>query len=319
MDRAGFLLDGKTHLFFTFQNIMPSRLNRNVKIQEELRQKTKELLAAKTVDVVIGYGPTETGGVGPVFYTDPNDCDQFLFNERCTANLVVYLKRKEIKKLGKPAIIVKGCDAKALAVLEIEKQIDRENLYVIGVVCDGVWNDPNSRTQTDAAKCAVCDVQNPLHCDVVLGTPEEKNETKSVEERYAKLDKILAMNTEERLAYWKKEFERCFKCYACRQVCPMCYCEVCVADKNRPVRFDTSATEKGNFAWHIVRAFHLSGRCVGCSNCASACPAGIDLDLLNLTLAKAAETQFGFRAGFKRDALPLIGTFSPDDQEEFIR
>ncbi len=298
---------------------MPSKLNRNVKVQDELRQKAKELLASKKVDVVIGYGPTESGSVGAVFYTDPADCDNLLWNERCTTNLVVYLKRKEIKKLGKAAIVVKGCDSKALAVLEVEKQLDRNDIFVIGVVCDGVWNDANSKTYTDAAKCEVCDVHVPLHCDLVLGPQDEKTEPHDAKERYGKLEKILAMTTPERIAYWKKEFERCFKCYACRQVCPMCYCEVCVADKNRPVRFDTSATEKGNFAWHIVRAFHLAGRCIGCGNCASACPAGIDLDLLNLTLAKAAEEQFGFRAGFDCEALPLIGTFSQEDREDFIR
>ena len=298
---------------------MPTKLNRNVKIQDELRQKAKELLVEKKVDVVIGYGPTETGSVGAVFYTDPVDCDNLLWNERCTANLVVYLKRKEIQKLGKAAIVVKGCDSKALAVLEIEKQLDRDRIYVIGVVCEGVWDNADSKTYNDAAKCDVCNVHEPLHCDLVLGVLREPIPAKSLEERYHKLENILAMNTEERLAYWKKEFARCFKCYACRQVCPMCYCEVCVADKNRPTRFDTSATEKGNFAWHIVRAFHLAGRCVGCSNCSSACPVGIDLDLLNLTLAKTAETQFGFQAGLDREALPLVGTFSPGDQEEFIR
>ncbi|MCL2305443.1 MAG: 4Fe-4S dicluster domain-containing protein [Planctomycetaceae bacterium] len=298
---------------------MPNKQSRNAKIQDELRQKAKELLVERTVNVVIGYGPTETGSVGAVFYTNSADCDKLLWNERCTTNLVVYLKRKEVQKLGKAAIVVKGCDSKALAVLEVEKQLNRDGIYVIGVVCEGVWDDPNSKTHSDAAKCAVCDVHEPLHCDLVIGTLAEKIPPKSLDERYKKLETILAMNTEERLAYWKKEFARCFKCYACRQVCPMCYCEVCVADKNRPTRFDTSATEKGNFAWHIVRAFHLAGRCVGCSNCRSACPVGIDLDLLNLTLAKAAETQFGFQAGLDREALPLVGTFSPSDQEEFIR
>ena len=92
-----------------------------------------------------------------------------------------------------------------------------------------------------------------------------------------------------------------------------------MADKNRPTRIDTSSTLKGNFAWNILRAFHLAGRCIGCSACTNACSAGIDLDLLNLTLAKAAEDNFQFRAGMERNAEPLIGSFSPDDNENFIR
>ena len=53
----------------------------------------------------------------------------------------------------------------------------------------------------------------------------------------------------ERMAFWAKQFDRCVKCYACRQVCPMCYCERCIVDKNRPHAIDPSATLKGNFAW----------------------------------------------------------------------
>ena len=90
-------------------------------------------------------------------------------------------------------------------------------------------------------------------------------------------------------------------------------------DKNQPTRIDTSATLRGNVAWNIMRAFHLAGRCVGCSACSNACPAGIDLDLLNLTLAKTADERFQFRAGMERHAAPLIGSFSEDDAEKFIR
>ena len=67
----------------------------------------------------------------------------------------------------------------------------------------------------------------------------------------------------------------------------------------------TSATLKGNFAWQITRAFHLAGRCVGCDECTRVCPAGIDLRLLNLSLAKAAEENFGYRAGMDLAAEPI--------------
>jgi ferredoxin len=226
-------------------------------------------------------------------------------------NLTVYLTRKEVKKLGKPGIVVKGCDAKTLAVLESEHQIDRDNVVVLGVACSGI--QVRGALQN---KCSACDVQQPPHCDIVIGeaTPNEPSA-----DRYTKLAQLSSMTMEQRLEYWKKEFSRCIRCYACRQTCPLCYCEVCVADKNQPIRIDTSSSLKGNFAWNILRAFHLAGRCVGCSACTNACPAGIDLDLLNLTLAKAAEDNFQFRSGMKQDAEPLIGSFSPEDHEEFIR
>jgi len=280
-------------------------------IQSQLQAKATELLTDKTVAVVIGFGQLETGNTGAVFVTSPHQTSRLLWNEHCTENLTVYLTKKEIKKLGKPGIVVKGCDAKTLAVLESEHQINRDEMVVLGVTCSGI--QVREKLQD---KCAACDVHQPPHCDFVFG---EAAPAKTQAERYGKLEQLSAMTTDQRLEYWKKEFARCVKCYACRQNCPLCYCEVCVADKNRPTRIDTSATLKGNFAWNILRAFHLAGRCVGCSACATACPAGIDLDLLNLTLAKAAEDHFQFRSGMERQTEPLIGTFSPEDREEFIR
>ena len=285
-------------------------------LQTQLQEKATELLTDKKVNVVIGYGHLETSEVGAVFVTSPDQTNRLLWNDFCSENLTVYLTRKEIKKLGKSAVVVKGCDAKTLAVLEAENQIDRENVVVLGVACSGVRVRGQQFQERLQDKCFACDVQQPLHCDVVVG---EADPVEGKADRYAKLAQLSSMTTEQRLEYWKKEFARCIKCYACRQNCPLCYCEVCVADKNRPTRIDTSATLKGNFSWNILRAFHLAGRCVGCSACANACPAGIDLDLLNLTLAKAAEDNFQFRAGMQRNAEPLIGSFSPDDQEHFIR
>ena len=91
------------------------------------------------------------------------------------------------------------------------------------------------------------------------------------------------------------------------------------ADKNRPQAIDTSPHRKGNFAWHIARAMHLAGRCVGCDECTRACPAGIDLRLLNLALSRGAEVQFNYRAGMDVTAEPLIGAYAVEDKEAFIR
>ena len=287
----------------------------SMSIQSQLQEKAAELLTDKKIGVMIGFGSLETGNTGAVFVSSPHQVDRLLWNDQCVENLIVYLTKKEIKKLGKPGIVVKGCDAKALAVLESEHQIDRNEMFVIGVTCPGV--KAHGKLQD---KCHVCDVQHPPHSDLVIDEshPVETTEKKQ-DERYAKLEQLASMVPDQRLEYWKKEFSRCVKCYACRQNCPLCYCEVCVADKNRPTRINTSATLKGNFAWNILRAFHLAGRCVGCSACTNACPAGIDLDLLNLTLAKAAEDHFQFRSGVERNTEPLIGTFLTDDQEGFIR
>lgn len=290
-------------------------------MQEKLQETARQLLVDKKVDVVIGYGETETGAVGAVFIRELDDANKLLWDRRCRTNLVTYLKRKEVRKLGRPAIVVKGCDSRSLRTLLTESQIKREDVYIIGMACEGVLEEiPGKAASTEgelALKCTVCDVHMPLGCDVVIG--EVPNPDVMPEQRYAMLERIMAMSPAERMAYWSKQFERCFKCYACRQSCPLCYCNVCIADKNRPIVIEPSSSLKGNFAWQIVRAFHLAGRCSACGECARACPAGIELDILNLTLAKAAEEYFDYRAGMKDDAEQLIGTWSEQDKEEFIR
>ena len=82
---------------------------------------------------------------------------------------------------------------------------------------------------------------------------------------------------------------------------------------------DTSSSLKGNFAWNITRAFHLAGRCVGCGECTRVCPAGIDLRLLNESLARSAEQHFNYRAGMDPETPPVIGSYNAEDKENFIR
>jgi formate dehydrogenase (coenzyme F420) beta subunit len=280
-------------------------------LQEQLRTTCRQLLEEGRVQVVIGYGQEDPAAAAhAVFITRAEDVGRLVWNDLCLPNLAGYLTRKEVRALGKAAIVVKGCDQRALAVLENESQIDRAALVVIAMACEGVGHPRES-------KCQACDAHQPAAADVVLGQVD--NPPVAAESRYAALGQILDMSVADRMDYWRQEFARCVKCYACRQVCPLCYCERCIVDKNRPTCIDTSATLKGNFAWHITRAFHLAGRCVGCDECTRACPAGIDLRLLNLSLARTAEVQFDFRAGMKADAEPLIGSYSTADQETFIR
>ena len=280
---------------------------------DELRNTCRRLLAENTVQVVIGYGQDAAGEPAfPVFLTRPEEVEQLVWNDQCFANLTTYLTRKEIIALGKAAVCVKGCDERALVVLEKESQIERSQVVVIGLACDGVGQPPRP-------KCAACDVHMPKRADIVIGQAAAATPPPTAGQRYADVESFLQKTPQERMAYWTAELRRCMKCYACRRVCPLCYCRQCLADKNRPVVIDTSATLKGNVAWQITRAFHLAGRCVGCDECTRVCPAGIDLRLLNLSLAQAAEASFDFRAGMNPDAEPILGAYSEQDREEFIR
>ena len=271
--------------------------------QTRLRETAARLLTDGTVKVVIGYGER-----GPAFIANPEDAGRLVWNQTCFANLTTYLKRPEVRALGKPAIVLKGCDERGFVVLEKESQVERAQVYTIGMACQGMGQP----------KCAACDTRQTRFADEVIAG-DDGPAPEPAAGRYAALAPLLAKPPDERLAFWTAEFDRCLKCYACRQVCPMCYCERCLADKNRPQAIDTSPHRKGNFAWHLSRAMHLAGRCVGCDECTRACPAGIDLRLLNLALAHAVEDKFAYRAGMDPAAEQLVGAYSLTDKEEFIR
>jgi ferredoxin len=212
--------------------------------------------------------------------------------------------------MGKPAVVVKGCDGRAVVMLVQEAQLTRDRVHVIGMACAGVG-------QPVLAKCRTCDVHLPRHSDEVIG--EVDNPTVDAAARYTDVEEFLTLTPAERFEYWTAEFARCTRCYACRQVCPLCYCTLCVLDRNRPQAVATSPHPAGVLAFHLTRAFHLAGRCVGCDECARACPAGINLPLLNTSLARATEREFGFRPGLDPEADLVIGGYSTHDTEDFIR
>ena len=279
---------------------------------KELRETAEKLLRDKKVDVVIGYGEGSVPNrPRTVFITKPEDADKLVWNRYCFYNLTLYLVKQEVTGLGKMAVVVKGCDARTIVVLEKESQINRNDITVIGVTCDGVGEPLEN-------KCLHCDVHTPEGCDMLIGEKIDNNEI-LFEEKYADVISIAKMSLKDRWAFWENQFSKCIKCYACSKICPLCYCGTCIVEKNQPQWIDTSAHNKGNFAWNLVRAFHLAGRCIGCGECDRACPKDIPLNLINKELAMGIEKEFNYRAGYDvNDELAMV-TYKEDDEADFIK
>jgi len=278
----------------------------------------KGILESKKVDVVVGYTrATSPNRTRPIVIRNASEADALVIDSSCLNNLATYLTRKE-NKGGKVGIVAKGCDVKAIVQLIVENQIKRENVYIIGVKCNGVkkgFEVEDSKVLSE--KCLNCNVKTPHLYDELVEMGSDNLSGK--DEKAELIAKLEAMSPQERFAFWEKEFEKCIRCYACRQACPLCYCERCIADKSMPRWVETSATKRGNFAWNIIRAFHLSGRCIGCNECERVCPAGIPLSLLNRKMAMVAKSEFGYESGMSLDAPTLIGTYDVKDKEDFIK
>jgi ferredoxin len=213
---------------------------------------------------------------------------------------VAYLTKPEIRALGRPAVVVKGCDARSLMTLILENQVAQEEVVVIGVGCEGLGE----------RKCQGCQVRTPPIYDHLVGE-EVPPDTGTPDG--SPIHRLESMSLSERWDFWQKELERCTKCYACRAVCPLCYCDSCFVDQTRPAWTSSGSTPRDNFVYHLFRAFHLAGRCSGCGECQRACPQGIPLGLLNRKVARDVARIYG-----ETDRSPLL-QFQKDDPEDFIR
>ncbi len=169
-------------------------------------------------------------------------------------------------------------------------------------------------------RCKGCKTSIPSLYDVLISQKEQKTQAPGLEEDpYEAVRKFEAKSIEERFKFWQGEFSRCIRCYACRQICPLCYCPRCVADQAIPAWFSRATVLKGNFAWNVTRAIHLAGRCIDCGECERACPVGIPLREINKKIEKDIKELFNYEAGKDIEAKPLLAGFDKNDPGDFIK
>ncbi len=299
------------------------------KIREECRK------VANNVDAIVAYKRKKGEPREVLSVFKPDEIDEITFSPLSfnnPANLLMQI----LQSMNKVAVVAKGCDVRTIKVLEKEDKIDRSKLYIIGVSCDGVIDykkfkrvvnfklkdiesvelegediivRANGEMQRIPFKdvicenCLFCRQPTPKDYDVLIGEPKEGKLD------YSDIDEFEKRDREERWDYWINVFSKCIRCHACRQICPICYCEECLVDpSNLAISPMSTAEEKAsypkvigktvnpadNLIYHIVRVLHHAGRCAGCGECERACPMELPLTKLERKLEKVVYEVFNY-------------------------
>ena len=313
-------------------------------VQEEF------LKVFETLDVVLGW---ESGydalHATPCFIRKAQDLNRMVWNPLCSQNLCTYLVktlnasvRENDKKIG---ICVKGCDSRSLIALIQEKFVDREMVYIVGIPCDGTvdWrrvmrlepslkdvqkltiqgNELHIETtqktyrfpleQVLEQRCLQCRYPNPLIYDCLIGHPITPRA--GDDQVYEDVEQIEQYSLPDRLKFWEKELDRCIRCYACRNACPLCVCrDRCIAETRTPKWLTQRCNLTEKFFYHMIHAMHLAGRCTECGECQRVCPMEIPVTLIKKKLNQIVKALLGYEAGIDPQKQPPLLTFDPSEK-----
>ena len=295
------------------------------KLESAILEKAKNLLNDGTVNRVLGWKKGDFGyDVSPAVFYNEAELSEFVYNVFCGANLSKYLV-EESKKEGKILVFLKPCDSYSFNQLIKEHRIKPENIYTVGVECQGKI-DPDkikaqgievvegfeeevdsvkikangkeyafSKDEVILGKCSVCG-KKLLSYDETISFNEKRVASK---ERFEEVKKLEEMTADERYAFWKDQLSNCIRCNACRNVCPACTCTKCVFDNdNSGISSKANSDSFEEKMFHIIRAFHVAGRCTDCGECSRVCPQNIPLHLLNRKFISDIDRLYGeYQAG----------------------
>ncbi|MBR2341212.1 MAG: 4Fe-4S dicluster domain-containing protein [Clostridia bacterium] len=313
-------------------------------VEQKMIERAAALLQNGEVARVVGWKKGE-------FYFDPapavfetvDELKDFVYNGFCGANLSKYLI-KVSKNEGKTAIFMKPCDSYSFNQLVKEHRVDREKIYVIAVECQGKLDIEKikangvtavTNVEENGDKVTVSSLYGETvldKADVMLGkcltckgkTHQAKDEDIILHEmpapannRFDEVAKLEAMTEDERFAFWKEQLQKCIRCNACRNVCPACSCLKCVFDNpSSGVAAKANDDRFEEQLFHVIRAFHVSGRCTDCGECSRVCPQNIPLHLLNRKFIKDIDGFYGeYQAGETAEGKTPLTSYKEEDLE----
>ena len=315
--------------------------------EQGLRGQAKALLEEGKVNYIIGYEPGSLKfTTTPLITKDKDSVDRLVISPFIVNNLSEYLT--ELK--GRIGIVAKGCDSRSIVSLIQDNQVKREDVVILGVPCSGiidlskveglvgkdrdeiddiVWED-SKVTITVAGdrkefhigevlfdNCLGCEFSIPQEYDILLGESSSLVVDKATSRE--KIETLEAMSQEQRWNFWEKEFSRCIRCYACRNVCPACFCERCFVEESEPQWMAPVPRWQDNLMFQVIRNIHVAGRCTDCGECERACPMNIPLRSLTKEMCDIVDDLYHFKTGMDKEAAPLMTHYETTDPEDFIK
>lgn len=254
--------------------------------QENISNDVRQWLNDGTIDVFLGYKMV-MGHPLPKCFVKENigEVDDLVASqaryslEKIAAHLAA---EKPDLKIG---MLARDCTERALNVLYVWNQLNPENV------------------KTKTINCCPSNLKRRPDCSYM--SPEKAG----IGKQQAGIDNNLSpedvekYDQEERLARWMYEFQKCIKCYGCRDICPVCFCSECsLTDKNL---IGNGVLPPEAPVFHLVRAAHMAGRCIDCGLCEDACPMDIPLRLLYRKVNEIVVDLFDYETGSAREKSPF--------------
>jgi len=295
---------------------------------DEIKEKCAALIKNGEASRVIGWEKGELPyDRTPAVFDGEKAVGRLLYDAFCGANISKYLIAAS-KTGGKVIALLKPCDTYSLNQLLTENRVDRSGVYALGVGCSGMVDVEKIRdkgikgikdieeidgklsiktlygdrtcdkSEVLLEKCLSCKGEKFAVSDDSVALLEGET-APSPSDRFSAVSRIEKMSPKERFEFWRGELSRCIRCNACRNACPACSCMTCVFDNARSgvsSKASPDAFEENMF--HIIRAFHVAGRCTDCGECSRVCPQRIPLHLLNRKFIKDINEFYGeYQAG----------------------